>query len=71
MGNPVVVFTTYGDEDSFATTNVSGHGSANSTHSPFNELKSDAVPQSAQFSNGDFSVTDFDTIRTITTVELL
>ena len=36
-------------------------------HSPFIELKSDAVPQSALFSNGDFSVTDFDTVRTITT----
>jgi len=67
MGNPVVVFTTYGNSSSFATTNVSGHGSGNSTHSPFIELKSDAVPQSAQFSNGDFSVSDFDTIRTKTT----
>ena len=41
--------------------------SANSTLSPFIELKSDAVPQSALFSNGDFSVTDFDTIRIRTT----
>ena len=41
--------------------------SANSTLSPFIELKSDAVPQSALFSNGDFSVTDFDTVRIITT----
>ena len=56
MGNPVVVFTTYG---SAATTNVSGH--ANSTS--FVELKSDLVPQSAKFSNGDYSVTDFDTLR--------
>ena len=67
MGNPKVVFTTYGNSSSFATTNVSGHGSGNSTHSPFIELKSDAVPQSAIFSNGDFSVTDFDTIRIRTT----
>jgi len=72
MGNPAVVFTTYdGDSDGAgATTNVSGHaaaysnGTANPTESPFVELKSDKVPQSALFSNGDFSVTDFDTIRT-------
>ena len=65
MGNPAVVFTTYSinSSTSWATTNVSGHA-ANSTSSPFVELKSDAVPQSALFSNGDFSVTDFDTIRT-------
>ena len=56
MGNPVVVFTTYG---SVATTNVSGH--ANSTS--FVELKRDKVPQSAKFSNGDYSVTDFNTLR--------
>ena len=61
MGNPAVVFTTYGVA---ATTNVSGH--ANSTS--FVELKSDLVPQAAKFSNGDYSVADFDTIRTITTV---
>jgi len=67
MGNPVVVFTTYDGDSDFATTNVSGHA-ANSTQSPFIELTSDAVPQSATFSNGDYSVTDFDTIRTITTV---
>ena len=67
MGDPAVVFTTYGNSSSFATTNVSGHGSGNSTHDPFIELKSDLVPQSAQFSNGDFSVTDFDTLRIITT----
>ena len=60
MGNPAVVFTTYG---SAATTNVSGH--ANSTS--FVELKSDKVPQAAKFSNGDYSVADFDKIRTITT----
>ena len=66
MGNPVVVFTTYGNSTFYETTNVSGHF-ANSTLSPFIELKSDAVPQSALFSNGDFSVTDFDTVRTITT----
>jgi len=60
MGNPAVVFTTYGVA---ATTNVSGH--ANSTS--FVELKSDLVPQAAKFSNGDYSVADFDTIRTITT----
>ena len=60
MGNPAVVFTTYG---AAATTNVSGH--ANSTS--FIELKSDAVPQASLFSNGDFTVTDFDTVRTITT----
>ena len=60
MGNPAVVFTTYG---SAATTNVSGH--TNSTS--FVELKSDTVPQAAKFSNGDYSVADFDTIRTITT----
>jgi hypothetical protein len=63
MGNPAVIFTTYGNSSSFATTNVSGHGSGNSTHSPFIELKSDAVPQAAKFSNGDFTVTDFDTLR--------
>ena len=62
MGNPVVVFTTYGNSTFYETTNVSGHF-ANSTLSPFIELKSDAVPQSALFSNGDFSVADFDTIR--------
>jgi len=67
MGDPAVVFTTYGNSSSFATTNVSGHGSGNSTHSPFIELKSDAVPQSALFSNGVFSVTDFDTLRIVTT----
>ena len=60
MGNPAVVFTTYGVA---ATTNVSGH--ANSTS--FVELKSDLVPHAAKFSNGDYSVADFDTIRTITT----
>ena len=72
MGNPAVVFTTYSinSSASFATTNVSGHA-ANSTSSPFVELKSDAVPQSALFSNGDFSVTDFDTIRTITVQRIL
>ena len=67
MGDPKVVFTTYGNSSSFATTNVSGHGSGNSTHEPFVELKSDLIPQSAQFSNGDFSVTDFDTLRILTT----
>ena len=68
MGNPAVVFTTYSinSSTSWATTNVSGHA-ANSTSSPFVELKSDIVPQAAKFSNGDFSVADFDTIRTITT----
>ena len=66
MGNPAVVFTTYKDDSDFATTNVSGHA-ANSTQSPFVELKSDLVPQSALFSNGDYSVTDFDLVRTITT----
>ena len=68
MGNPAVVFTTYSinSSTSWATTNVSGHA-ANSTSSPFVELKSDKVPQAALFSNGDFTVTDFDTIRTITT----
>jgi hypothetical protein len=66
MGNPVVVFTTYGNSSFYETTNVSGH-SANSTQSPFVELKSDAVPQSALFSNGTFSVTDFDTVRIVTT----
>ena len=68
MGNPAVVFTTYSinSSTSWATTNVSGHA-ANSTSSPFVELKSDVVPQAAKFSNGDFSVADFDTIRTITT----
>ena len=60
MGDPAVVFTTYG---SVATTNVSGH--ANSTS--FIELKSDLVPQSALFSNGDYSVTDFDLVRIRTT----
>jgi hypothetical protein len=64
MGNPAVVFTTYSinSSTSWATTNVSGHA-ANSTSSPFVELKSDKVPQAALFSNGDFSVADFDTIR--------
>ena len=68
MGNPAVVFTTYSinSSTSWATTNVSGHA-ANSTSSPFVELKSDLVPQAAKFSNGDYSVADFDTIRTITT----
>jgi hypothetical protein len=65
MGNPAVVFTTYSinSSTSWATTNVSGHA-ANSTSSPFVELKSDKVPQAALFSNGDYSVADFDTIRT-------
>ena len=64
MGNPAVVFTTYSinSSTSWATTNVSGHA-ANSTSSPFVEIKSDLVPQSAKFSNGDFSVSDFDTVR--------
>ena len=68
MGNPAVVFTTYSinSSTSWATTNVSGHA-ANSTSSPFVELKSDLIPRSALFSNGDFSVSDFDTVRTITT----
>ena len=68
MGNPAVVFTTYSinSSTSWATTNVSGHA-ANSTSSPFVELKSDLVPQAAKFSNGDYSVADFDKIRTITT----
>ena len=68
MGNPAVVFTTYSinSSTSWATTNVSGHA-ANSTSSPFVEIKSDLVPQSAKFSNGDYSVSDFDTIRTIKT----
>ena len=68
MGNPAVVFTTYSRNlsASWATTNVSGHA-ANSTSSPFVELKSDLVPKSAKFSNGDFSVADFDIVRTITT----
>ena len=60
MGNPAVVFTTFG---AAATTNVSGH--ANSTS--FVELKSDLVPRAALFSNGDYTVSDFDTIRTVTT----
>ena len=65
MGNPAVVFTTYSinSSTSWATTNVSGHA-ANSTSSPFVEIKSDLVPQAAKFSNGDFSVADLDTIRT-------
>ena len=68
MGNPAVVFTTYSinSSTSWATTNVSGHA-ANSTSSPFVELKSDLVPQSAKFSNGDYSVTDFDLVRTAVT----
>ena len=68
MGNPAVVFTTYSinSSTSWATTNVSGHA-ANSTSSPFVELKSDLIPRSALFSNGDYSVSDFDTVRTITT----
>ena len=68
MGNPAVVFTTYSinSSTSWATTNVSGHA-ANSTSSPFVEIKSDLVPQAAKFSNGDYSVADFDTIRTRTT----
>ena len=68
MGNPAVVFTTYSinSSTSWATTNVSGHA-ANSTSSPFVELKSDLIPHSAKFSNGDYSVSDFDTIRTIKT----
>jgi hypothetical protein len=65
MGDPVVVFTTYSPK--WATTNVSGHA-ANSTYgSPFIELNSDKVPQSAKFSNGDYSVSDFDLVRTTTT----
>jgi hypothetical protein len=65
MGNPAVVFTTYSinSSTSWATTNVSGHA-ANSTSSPFVELQSDKVPQAAKFSNGDYSVADFDLIRT-------
>ena len=68
MGNPAVVFTTYSinSSTSWATTNVSGHA-ANSTSSPFVELKSDLVPRSDTFSNGDFQVSDFDTVRTIAT----
>ena len=60
MGNPAVVFTTYGEA---ATTNVSGHSNSTS----FIELKSDLVPRSGQFSNGDFQVSDFDTLRIRTT----
>ena len=68
MGNPAVVFTTYSinSSASWATTNVSGHA-ANSTSSPFVELKSDLVPRAGQFSNGDYTVSDFDNIRTVTT----
>jgi len=60
MGNPAVVFTTYSinSSTSWATTNVSGHA-ANSTSSPFVELKSDLIPRSALFSNGDFSSSFF------------
>ena len=67
MGNPAVVFTTYSinSSTSWATTNVSGHA-ANSTSSPFVELKSELNPRSTQFSNGDYSVTDFDTLRILT-----
>jgi hypothetical protein len=68
MGNPAVVFTTYSinSSTSWATTNVSGHA-ANSTSSPFVELKSDLVPQAALFSNGDYQVSDFDLVRITTT----
>ena len=51
MGNPAVVFTTYGTD---ATTNVAGGGS-------FTEIKSDLAPQSGLHANGDYTITDFDT----------
>ena len=49
MGAPSVIFTTYAENEEGAnlTTNVAG------THS-YVELRSDLVPQSALFSNGDF-----------------
>ena len=67
MGNPTVKFTTYSinSSASWATTNVSGHA-ANSTSSPFVEIKSDLDPRSTIFSNGDYSVSDYDLIRTVT-----
>ena len=74
MGNPIVVFTTYAQNatHSHATTNVAGHagaytnGTANPANTPFVELKSDLVPRSETFSNGDHTVSDFDTVRTHT-----
>ena len=68
MGNPVVVFTTYGDSRFVMKLRMFLDMALQILrYSPFVELKSDTVPQSAQFSNGDFSVTDFDTIRIRTT----
>ena len=75
MGDPKVVFTTYSTNATFtwATTNTSGHaaayanGTANPANTPFKEIKSDLVPRSETFSNGDYTVTDFDTVRTHTT----
>lgn len=63
MGAPSVIFTTYAENEEGAnlTTNVAG------THS-YVELRSDLVPQSALFSNGDFTVTDFDIVRINTEV---
>ena len=74
MGRPAVVFTTYATNatHSWATTNVAGHaaayanGTTNPANTPFKEIKSDLVPRSETFSNGDYTVSDFDTVRTHT-----
>ena len=58
MGNPVVIFKTYANNNTGAnaTTNVAGHTN-------FVEIKNELVPQSGTFANGDFTVADFDIVR--------
>ena len=63
MGNPVVIFKTYANNNTGAnaTTNVAGHTN-------FVEIKNELVPQSGTFANGDFTVAEFDIVRNQSTI---
>ena len=63
MGNPVVIFKSYANNNTGAnaTTNVAGHTN-------FTEIKNDLVPQSGTFPNGVFTVSEFDIVRNQSTV---
>ena len=63
MGNPVVIFKSYANNNTGAnaTTNVAGHTN-------FTEIKNDLVPQSGTFPNGVFTVSEFDVVRNQSTV---
>ena len=58
MGNPVVIFKSYANNNTGAnaTTNVAGHTN-------FTEIKNDLVPLSGTFPNGAFTVSEFDIVR--------